>query len=131
MRFACLLTQRVFYFTKISQLISLFFSRLILTMSENISNTRCTCQASEPRRDKLLVYQILVRLFGNQNLTNIVYGTIQQNGVGKMNDINDAVLKELKRFGYSHVWFCGLLEHATMTDYTAYGIRKDNPYIVK
>lgn len=100
-------------------------------MSENISNTRCTCQASEPRRDKLLVYQILVRLFGNQNLTNIVYGTIQQNGVGKMNDINDAVLKELKRFGYSHVWFCGLLEHATMTDYTAYGIRKDNPYIVK
>lgn len=100
-------------------------------MSEKISKTACTCQALEPRRDKLIIYQILVRLFGNTNLTNIVYGTIQQNGVGKMNDINDACLKELKRFGYTHVWYCGLIEHATSTDYTAYGIRKDNTYIVK
>jgi hypothetical protein len=100
-------------------------------MSENLSKKNCTCQSSEPRRDKLLIYQILVRLFGNRNLTNTVYGTIEQNGVGKMNDINDACLNELKRFGYTHVWYCGLLEHATMTDYTAYGIRKDNPYIVK
>jgi hypothetical protein len=91
----------------------------------------CTCQSTEPHRDKLLIYQILVRLFGNQNLTNIVYGTKEQNGVGKMNDINDNCLKEIKRFGYTHVWYCGVLEHATMTDYTAYGIRKDNPYIVK
>jgi len=100
-------------------------------MSENIPKLTCTCSSSDPRRDKLIIYQILVRLFGNRNLTNIVHGTIAQNGVGKMNDINDACLKEIKRFGYTHVWYCGVLEHATMTDYTAYGIRKDNPYIVK
>ncbi|CAF0835753.1 unnamed protein product [Rotaria sordida] len=105
--------------------------RSISTMSENLSKNSCTCQSSEPRHDKLIVYQILVRLFGNRNLTNIVHGTIEQNGVGKMNDINDACLNELKRFGYTYIWYCGLLEHATLTDYTAYGIRKDNPYIVK
>jgi hypothetical protein len=100
-------------------------------MSEKLSKPACTCQSSEPRRDKLIIYQILVRLFGNRNLTNTVYGTIEQNGVGKMNDINDTCLNEIKRFGYTHIWYCGVLEHATMTDYTAYGIRKDNPSIVK
>jgi hypothetical protein len=100
-------------------------------MPENFPKLICTCQSSEPLRDKLIIYQILVRLFGNRNLTNIVHGTIEQNGVGKMNDINDKCLNEIKKFGYTHVWYCGVLEHATMTDYTAYGIRKDNPYIVK
>ncbi|CAF0726571.1 unnamed protein product [Didymodactylos carnosus] len=80
---------------------------------------------------KLIIYQILTRLFGNRNLTNKFYGTIDENGVGKLNDINNNVLKELKQFGYTHVWYTGVIEHALMTDYSSYGIRKDNPYIVK
>ena len=100
-------------------------------MSEKFLTDVCTYQSSDPHCNKLIIYQILVRLFGNRNLTNIVHGTIEQNGVGKMNDINDASLKELKRFGYTHIWYCGLLEHATLTDYTAYRIRKDNPCVVK
>src|ERR1700722_8907095 len=91
----------------------------------------CTCKSSEPRRHKLVIYQIFTRIFGNKNLTNIVHGTIEQNGVGKMNDINDECLNQIKKFGYTHIWYCGVIEHATMTDYTAYQIRKDNPRIVK
>ncbi len=140
MRLILLSIQRLFHLrsrTNISSVfiiihnLVLFFSSTVSTMSEKLSKSVCTCQSSEPRRDKLLIYQILVRLFGNRNLTNIVYGTIEQNGVGKMNDINDTCLNEIKKFGYTHVWYCGVLEHATMTDYTAYGIRKDNPCIVK
>jgi hypothetical protein len=97
-------------------------------MSERFTRRFST---STNHQDKLIIYQILVRLFGNRNLTNLVHGTIESNGVGKMNDINDQCLKELKRFGYTHVWYCGVLEHATMTNYQAYGIRPDNPYIVK
>lgn len=100
-------------------------------MSDTSKKSTCTHQIPEDRRDKLLIYQILVRLFGNRNLTNTIHGTIEQNGVGKMNDINDKCLNELKKFGYTHIWYCGVLEHATMTDYSAYGIQKDNPYIVK
>ncbi|MCU0338913.1 MAG: alpha-amylase family protein [Spirosomaceae bacterium] len=84
-----------------------------------------------PTSDKITVYQIYTRLFGNKNNTNKYYGTRDENGVGKFNDITDKALVELKKFGISHVWFTGVIEHATMTDYSAFGIAKDNPYVVK
>jgi phosphoribosylpyrophosphate synthetase len=33
--------------------------------------------------------------------------------------------------GVSHIWYTGLLEHATQTDYTTYGISLDHPAMVK
>ncbi|TAE91074.1 MAG: alpha-amylase [Runella slithyformis] len=84
-----------------------------------------------PKTDKLVVYQIYTRLFGNLKTTNKFYGNRDENGVGKMNDVSDIALTELKKFGISHVWFTGIIEHATMTDYSAQGISKDNPYVVK
>jgi len=83
------------------------------------------------KTDKLVVYQIYTRLFGNLNTTNKFNGTLTENGTGKMNDINDKALKALKKFGVSHVWYTGVIEHATMTDYTAFGIKKDHPQVVK
>jgi glycosidase len=84
-----------------------------------------------PQSDKIVLYQIYTRLFGNLNTTNKFYGTRDENGVGKFNDITDKALSSLKKFGISHVWYTGVIEHATMTDYSAYGIPKDNPYVVK
>lgn len=86
---------------------------------------------SLPTSDKIVVYQIYTRLFGNLKTTNKFYGSRDENGVGKFNDINDKALTSLKKFGISHVWFTGVIEHATMTDYSAFGIPKDNPYVVK
>ena len=83
------------------------------------------------RTDKLVIYQIFTRLFGNQNSTNKPWGTRDENGVGKFNDITDKALRELKTFGISHVWYTGIIEHALMTDYSANGIRTDNPMVVK
>ena len=85
---------------------------------------------SLPTSDKIVVYQIYTRLFGNLNTTNKFYGNRDENGVGKFNDITDKALTSLKKFGISHVWFTGVIEHATMTDYSAFGIPKDNPYVV-
>jgi glycosidase len=82
-------------------------------------------------QDKLVVYQIFTRLFGNQNSTNKVYGSIEENGSGKFNDITDTALNALKEFGISHVWYTGIIEHASLTDYTAFGISCDHPLIVK
>jgi glycosidase len=82
-------------------------------------------------QDKLVVYQIFTRLFGNQNTTNKFYGTIEENGSGKFNDITDTALKALKKFGISHVWYTGILEHATLSDYSNFGITPDHPLIVK
>ena len=81
--------------------------------------------------DKLVIYQIFTRLFGNQIQTNKRWGSRDENGVGKFNDITFKALGALKAFGVSHVWYTGIIEHATMTDYTAQDIHKDNPQVVK
>lgn len=85
----------------------------------------------EKTTDKLVVYQIMTRLFGNQKSTNKFYGSIGENGVGKFNDITDKALQEIWKFGVSHVWYTGVIEHATMEDYSAFGIQPDHPAVVK
>lgn len=80
---------------------------------------------------KLLIYQLLPRLYTNTRGMNIPWGTIGQNGCGKMADIDAARLERIARFGFTHVWYTGLLEHATCTDYSSYGIAPDNPEVVK
>lgn len=81
--------------------------------------------------DKLIIYQLLPRLFGNANPRNKYYGSIEENGTGKFNDISDLALTEIKKMGFTHVWYTGVIEHATMTDYSAYGIAVDDPDVVK
>ncbi|MFC5408436.1 alpha-amylase family protein [Larkinella bovis] len=90
-----------------------------------------TAVPHEEKSDKLVVYQIFTRLFGNQRTTNKPWGSRDENGVGKFNDITAKALQELKKFGVSHVWYTGIVEHALMTDYSAFGIRKDHPAVVK
>src|SRR3954468_25107911 len=80
---------------------------------------------------KLIIYQLLPRLFGNANATNKTYGSLEENGVGKLNDINDKALQEIKKMGFTHVWYTGVIEHATMTDYSQFGIKPDDPDVVK
>lgn len=83
------------------------------------------------KTDKIAVYQVFTRLFGNQNTTNIFNGTREQNGAGKFNDINKNALSSIRKLGITHIWYTGVIEHATMTDFSAYGIPKDHPQVVK
>ena len=80
---------------------------------------------------KFVIYQVFPRTFTNTNEHCVANGTIEQNGCGKLNDINDTVLTSLKELGVTHIWLTGILEHATSTDYSSFGINKDNPHIVK
>ena len=77
------------------------------------------------------IYQIFTRLFGNQNMTRMPHGTMQENGVGKMNDITTNVLNRIHDMGFTHVWFTGIVRHATTTDYSTYGIPRQHLAIVK
>ncbi len=81
--------------------------------------------------EKIIIYQVLPRLFGNQTVNPVENGTLQTNGCGKFNDFTADRLKEIKRSGFTHIWFTGVIEHATQTDYSAYGIAKDHPEVVK
>jgi len=80
---------------------------------------------------KMVIYQVLPRLFGNLQETLVKYGNIQENGVGKLSAFSDEALKKIKELGTTHIWYTGVIEHATKTDFTAFGIPKDHNAVVK
>ena len=80
---------------------------------------------------KIIIYQVLPRLYGNRNLTRKPNGTIEENGCGKLNDFTDKELNNIRQKGITHVWYTGVIRHATKTNYTAYGIPRCHPAVVK
>ena len=80
---------------------------------------------------KIIIYQLLPRLFGNSNPGCVTGGTIEQNGCGKFNDITTKALRAIRNLGATHVWYTGVIEHTTRTDYSRHGIATDHPAIVK
>jgi len=81
--------------------------------------------------EKVIIYQMMTRLFGNSGTVNKPHGTLQENGCGKFRDITAAALRGIRELGVSHIWYTGVIEHATLTDYTAFGIPLDDADIVK
>ena len=80
---------------------------------------------------KPIIYQVFPRWYGNRNLTRKHCGTIEENGCGKLADFTPSVLKHLRQMGITHVWYTGVIRHATMTDYSHYGIPRQHPAVVK
>ncbi len=80
---------------------------------------------------KIIIYQIFSRLYGNRCQARKPFGTIEENGCGKLNDFTPSVLKQIREMGVTHVWFTGVIRHATMTDYSKYGIPRQHPAVVK
>lgn len=81
--------------------------------------------------DKLVIYQVFTRLFGANANKNVSNGSKKENGCGKMADFTTAALTEIRKLGATHIWYTGVIEHATKTDYSQYGIAKDHPAVVK
>ena len=80
---------------------------------------------------RVRIYQLLPRLFGNVNETRKPNGTLAENGTGKFADLNDAALVSLKAMGFTHLWLTGVLRQATSTDYSAIGLPADDPDLLK
>ena len=81
--------------------------------------------------NKMIIYQVFTRLYGNHNVTRKEDGTIAENGCGKLNDFTPKSLKAIKEMGVSHIWYTGVIRHASQTDYTQYGIPKQHAAVVK
>lgn len=82
-------------------------------------------------KKKIIIYQVLPRLFGNKKNNNKKSGTIEENGCGKLNDFDTNALKSIKKIGITHIWYTGIIEHATKTNYSNYGIKQDHKAVVK
>ena len=73
--------------------------------------------------NKPIIYQLIPRLYSNYNETRKRCGTIEENGCGKLVDINERALKSIVDLGATHVWYTGVIRHATA--------RHNNPAITK
>jgi glycosidase len=67
--------------------------------------------------ERPVIYQLMVRTFGNTNETRKFNGNLAENGCGKFAHINDAALSSLKEMGFTHLWLTGVLEQASGTSY--------------
>ena len=82
-----------------------------------IVSAAMTPSRPHPAATRPVIYQLLVRTFGNTNETRKPNGTLLENGCGKFNDINDAALASLQAMGFTHIWLTGVLEQASGTAY--------------
>ena len=82
-------------------------------------------------KNKTIIYQLMPRWFTNLQEKCVPNGSIRQNGCGKFNEIDEKCLKSIKSLGATHVWYTGIIEHATTTNYTRQGITPCNPHVVK
>lgn len=81
--------------------------------------------------EKLIIYQAFPRILTNTNASCVPFGTYEQNGSGKLNDISTRLLKSLKEMGINCLWLTGIIEMATKTSFGMGKIPADNPNVVK
>lgn len=80
---------------------------------------------------KLIIYQTFPRILTNSCDNPEPNGTLERNGAGKMNHYTPEVLASIRGLGVNAIWYTGILEMATKTDFSKYGIEPDNPHVVK
>ncbi len=60
-----------------------------------------------------------------------MHGTKAENHCGRFADFTRQALQEIQKLGTTHIWYTGVIAHATQTDYSQYGIPSDHPAVVK
>lgn len=112
-------------------LIAVLLSAILIFLIETRSVSASDEITPDTGSNKAVIYQVMTRLFGNDNLTNKPWGTIEENGVGKFNDFTPEALAAIKAYGTTHVWYTGVPHHAVIRDYSEFGITQDDPDVVK
>ena len=79
--------------------------------------------------NKPIIYQVLPRLWGNDNTDPKENGSLAENGTGKFSDIDDACLDYFKWLGCSHIWYTGVIRHSTQA--SEQGCTASHPQFVK
>jgi glycosidase len=71
-------------------------------------------RVSKPRA---MIYQLMIRTFGNVSSKQYFDGSIVKNGCGKFADINELALLSIRELGFNTIWLTGILEQASSTSY--------------
>ena len=79
--------------------------------------------------EKPIIYQVLPRLWGNDCESRVCGGSLEENGTGKLSDIDSPALEYFKWLGCTHIWYTGIIRHSTKT--ASAGCAPSNPQFVK
>ena len=85
--------------------------------------------ATRAGRERIRIYQLFPRLFGNPVAQPVPWGTREENGCGRFNDLHAGVLASLRDMGFTHLWLTGILRHATGSAHP--GLPADPPDLLK
>ena len=80
---------------------------------------------------KIIIYQTFPRIATNRTQQLTYNGTRAQNGCGKMNQYTSEALEAVCRLGCNYIWYTGLIQHATCSNYSDKGIPVGNRYVIK
>ena len=78
---------------------------------------------------KTIIYQMLPRLWGNTASSHKKGGDLSENGTGRFSGVDSATFDYLKSLGVTHVWYTGVIRHATRE--TTHGCSPSSPQWVK
>ncbi len=78
---------------------------------------------------KVIIYQILPRLWGNLSGKNVKGGSLAENGCGHFSDVDSATLEHIKSLGVTHLWLTGIIRHACTEAFEA--CPASDPLVVK
>lgn len=81
--------------------------------------------------EKIIIYQTLPRISGNQVEKPVPGYSFEVNGTGKFADYSVEKLEYVKNLGCSYIWFTGIIEHATQSICLGQSCLPDSPQIVK
>ena len=81
--------------------------------------------------EKAVIYQVFTRVCCNSGGKNVPGGDIKTNGSGKLNSFTPTILEKIKSMGVTHIWFTGLIAHASCTSYKKFGIPESHHETVK
>lgn len=101
---------------------------LIAAVSLSVS----ACSPPQIGEEKIVVYQIFTRLFGSDHQNPTPDGSLSQNGVGKFDDFTPEALASIREMGITHVWYTGVIEHASVYSIdTVGGAQMNHPGVIK
>lgn len=59
--------------------------------------------------NKMVIYQVFPRWFGNMKSSLVKNGSKVENGVGKFSDFTPVALSKIKELGTTHIWYTGVI----------------------
>ncbi len=91
-----------------------------------------SCSITPPPTEKIVIYQVFTRLFGSDNPNVEPDGSLSVNGVGKFEDFTTRALDSIRAMGVTHLWYTGVIEHASIYSVdTVGGIQMNHPGVIK